>query len=186
MTGFEPWNTGIVSDHSANWAATTEESRNKLCPGKGVHSSVGFVCAYHPAISGSNPKHTVNANSIYTDEIASVFVVGMRKRQNKRRDAGIGPFLEEYTCPWKVSVFRACENVVKRSSLVYAYMWGTWSPMRMSAARRWSMTTPSISVWNLHCWAWVVFSGWASISWNKLSRCSNNIFKCTTTSLFIF
>jgi hypothetical protein len=26
------------------------------------------------------------------------------------------------------------------------------------------MTMPSSSVWNRHCWAWVVFSGWASIS----------------------
>ena len=36
--------------------------------------------------------------------------------------------------------------------------------MSMSAARRWSMTMPRSSVWNRHCWAWVVFSGWASIS----------------------
>ena len=32
MTVFEPWNSGIGSDHSANWATTTTAPKRKILP----------------------------------------------------------------------------------------------------------------------------------------------------------
>ena len=48
-----------------------------------------FVCAYHTAALGSNPKHIIYAVSICIIEIV------MRKEGKKRKEAGIGPFVSK-------------------------------------------------------------------------------------------
>ena len=45
----------------------------------------GFVCTYHPAAPGSNPKHTIYAFSICIEVVT-------RKGRNKQIEAGNGPF----------------------------------------------------------------------------------------------
>ena len=42
-----------------------------FCAGRKQKLS-GFVCAYHPAVPGSNPMHTINACSIYVQILNSI------------------------------------------------------------------------------------------------------------------
>ena len=56
-----------------------------------------FVCAYHPEASGSNPKYTINAFSIYI--VGFEIVIGMRKRRKiHEKEAGICPNFRTYAC----------------------------------------------------------------------------------------
>ena len=53
----------------------------------------GFVCAYHPAATGSNPKHTIYTFfNLYCD-------CNEKKNENKQKEAGIGPFLKTMKDP---------------------------------------------------------------------------------------
>ena len=53
----------------------------------------GFVCAYHSAVAGSNPKHTIYASSIYVVKFCTIFVTVFRKGR-KQKQKKFGPFLK--------------------------------------------------------------------------------------------
>ena len=69
---------------------TIKSLSSKIYVGKVVKQISGYICIYHPAAPGSNPKHIIYAFSICN-------WIACDKYGNKQKETEIGPYLKKLT-----------------------------------------------------------------------------------------
>ena len=72
----------------------------------GRHTELsGFVCAYHLTFPGSNPKRTISISSIDIVKFCTIFVIVLRKDENKQKGGRVWPIFKQ--SDWLLENFHA-------------------------------------------------------------------------------
>ena len=108
----------------------------------------GFVCTYHPAALGLNPKHT-----IYTFSACIEIDIGMRKGQKlHEKEAGIGPFFKL--------------NILKFRSFGHFFLYLEPFQTTICSSQKWDSTSRDSSP------IFFLLQGWHVLPWDQYSSLS--------------
>ena len=116
----------------------------------------GLVCAFHPAATGSSPKHTIYAFIIL---IKFVLHLSCEKNENKQKEARFGQFMLKATIsPLRHGKVRLSQVRVALQLSPCSYDWPTVAPIVIICQL--SVGHLSLMNCNLAKWRW---ANWRSI-----------------------